>query len=125
MKKKINLEKRIELEWKKILFNMMFAFLSVVIVILFYENILLASVLLGIITITGLIKWKSKLTLIIFLFGALWGPICEIIAISFGVWSYSAPNFFNVPVWLFILWGNAAAFLYQTAIEFKKLGVKK
>ncbi len=47
------------------------------------------------------------------------------ISISFGIWSYSYTNFINIPLWLFVLWGNAAAFLYQTALEIKNLGIKK
>ena len=118
-------EKIIKKEWWNILFNCIFAALALLITILFYKNNLLGTILLLIISIIGLLKWKSWVTLIIFLFGALWGPISESIAIRAGVWEYAVPNFFNVPIWLFVLWGIAAAFLYQTALEFRKLGVKK
>jgi len=112
-------------EWKNILFNCIFAILALVFPILFYKNNLLATILLLTISIIGLLKWKSWITLILFIFGGIWGPISEIIAIQYGVWEYTLPNFFSVPIWLFILWGMAAAFLYQTALEFIKLGVKK
>jgi len=117
--------KIIKKEWGNILFNCIFAALALLITIFFYKNNFLATILLLIVSIISLLKWKSWATLIIFLFGALWGPICENIAIKYGVWEYAFPNFFNVPIWLFVLWGMAAAFLYQTALEFRKLGVKK
>jgi hypothetical protein len=47
------------------------------------------------------------------------------IAITYGVWHYSLSNFYNIPLWLFIAWGNAGVFVYQTTIEFHKLGVEK
>jgi hypothetical protein len=128
MKKKGFIEKEkkvIRKEWWSILFNCVFALLAVIFPVLFYRNILLTTILLSVVAIVGLLKWKSWVTLIIFIFGALWGPISESIAIHYGVWQYAVSNFLNVPIWLFVLWGMAAAFLYQTALEFIKLGVKK
>jgi len=116
--------KIIKKEWNNILFNCLFAFLALLITILFFRNPILATILLSLTSLLGLIKWKSKLTLVIFLFGGLWGPICEMIAIKYGVWEYAKTGFFNIPLWLFILWGMAAAFLYETAKEINKLGIK-
>jgi len=116
---------KIKQEWKNILFNLIFAGLNLGIVIYFYKNILLTTILVGLVAVTGLVKWKSKITLTIFIFSALFGALAEIVAISFGVWNYALPNFYNIPFWLFILWGNAAAFIYQTALEIKRLGIKK
>lgn len=117
-------EKRLKREWKNIIFNACFAFLSLAFSILFYKNVILASTLIAIVSIVGLIKWKSWTTLAIFIFAAILGPLSEIWAVHFNVWSYSLANFFNIPFWLFILWGNAACFIYQTAKEFHRLGVK-
>lgn len=116
---------KLKKEWKNILFNFVFAILSILIVIFFYKRIFLASILLLIVAIIGLIKWKSKITLAIFIFAGLFGTIAEMIVITYGVWIYSIKNIINVPLWLFILWGNAGAFMYQTAIEFKKIGIKE
>lgn len=118
-------EKLVRKELYNILFNCLFAFVSLLIPILFKKYILSATLLLLSVSIIALIKWKSKITLLVFVFGALWGPLSEMIAIYFNVWSYSNPNFFNIPFWLFLVWGNAAAFLYQTGLEIHKLGIKK
>jgi hypothetical protein len=117
-------EEAIRKEWKNILFNLVFAFLAVIIPSLFYENIALTTALLFVVSAIGLIKWKSKLAIAIFFFGALWGPVSEMLAIKFGVWSYAVPNFFTIPIWLFFVWGDAAVFLFETAKEIHKLGVK-
>lgn len=104
----------------KELFNIGFALSTLIIVILFYENNLLAFLLLAIISLIGLIKWRSKITLIMFMIGSFFGGLSEILAVYFGVWTYTNPNFINVPFWLFIVWGNTFAFLYQTSITIKK-----
>lgn len=117
-------KKKIRKEWKNILFNLVFAILVITTVILLYQSIFFVTIILIALSLIALLKWKSWVTFVIFLFGAFWGSIAEIIAIAFGVWQYASPNFINIPIWLFILWGAAAAFIYQTALEIKKIGVK-
>ncbi|MBR9706523.1 hypothetical protein GOV14_05790 [Candidatus Pacearchaeota archaeon] len=125
-KKKDNkkLERRFKKEWRNILFNAVYAFVSVLFVVLFFKDILLTTILIGVVSVVGFFKWNSRRTVVIWIFGALWGPVCEMIAIYFGAWQYTVYNVINIPFWLFFLWGNAAAFLYQTAREVKRLGVK-
>ena len=115
---------KIKQEWENIIFNAVFVILTFLFVIIFYKNIILTTVLIGLLSIIGLIEWKSKLTLIIFIFGAIFGVMAEIIAAYYNIWNYTFANFYDVPLWLFIVWGNATAFIYQTALESKKLGVK-
>ncbi len=104
-----------------LLFNLLFAIFTISTPILFYESIFLSTTILIFISIIGLIKWKSLTSLFIFIFGAISGVASEIIAIHFGVWSYAVVNFMNVPIWLFLVWGNASAFIYQTTKEFNKI----
>ena len=118
-------EKKIKKEWKNIIFDLVFVFLNVFLVILFYKNILLTSILLILVTLVGLLKWRSWVTFGAFVVGTFVGPVCEMWAISQGVWQYSVTNFFMIPLWLIIVWGNTSAFLYQIAVEIHKLGVKK
>ena len=118
-------ERRLKQEWKNIIFNTIFAILTLLFVALFYRNIILTTILVKLVSIIGLVKWKSYITFTIFIFGALLGPVSEMFAIYFGAWSYYIPNLLSIPIWLFLVWGNTAAFLYQTALEIKKLGVKK
>ena len=122
MKKKI--EKGFKKEIKNIIFNIIFCSSVLGSVVLFYKNILLTTIILAILSIIALIKWKSYRTLLIFIIGGIWGPLSEIIAIKMGVWAYSESSILNIPLWLILVWGDAAAFLYQTARELKKIGVK-
>lgn len=117
--------KKIKKEWKNIIFNLGFVALNMIFVILFYKNITLTTLLLLIIAIIGIIKWKSKITIMMFLFGGVVGAFLEMIAINYGVWAYSFVNIVNIPLWLIICWGNAAMFIYQMAIEFERLGFHK
>jgi len=114
-----------KINFGNIIFLLVFALLTLIFPLIFFRNIILTTFLLVILAIVGLIKWNSKLTLIMFIFGGVGGGVAEIIAVYFGVWQYSLANVFNVPLWLFFVWGNASAFLYQTACELKNFGVKK
>jgi hypothetical protein len=105
-------------------FEIIFFLANVIIVSFLYRNIALTSILLFIITLVGLAKWKSMRTLLIFIFGGIIGTLAEMVAIYFGVWSYSITNILNVPFWLFILWGNAAMFVYQVGKKFREKRLK-
>ena len=110
-------------EVKNVAFNVVFAVMTLGLPVLFYQNIILTTVLCGIVALAGLIKWRSEITVAIFVFGLFFGTLCEITAVSYGVWEYAYTNFFNIPLWLFVVWGNASAFIYQIAIEFERLGL--
>ena len=56
---------KIKKELKNILFNIFFAILTLLAVILFYKNILLCFLIIALVSFVGLIKWKSKITLIL------------------------------------------------------------
>ena len=113
------------MNFKNIMFNSAFGISTLAVIVFFYRNIWLTTLLLGIISLIALIKLKSKLILILFFIGAIVGVIAEVIAINYGVWAYSNPNFINVPIWLFFAWGNAAVFTYLVSLEIKEFGIKK
>jgi hypothetical protein len=123
--KKVKLETGIRKEWKNIFFDGIFALLCLIVIILFFKHIWLTTLLLLLISIFGLLKWKSWTTFFVFIFGALWGPTTEMIIMVFGAWNYSVHNIWSVPLWAFVLWGDAAVFLYQIGREIRKLGVKE
>ena len=121
----VNLEKIIKKEWMNVLFNILFMVFSILVVVIFFKNILLTNMLLLLILIIGLLNWKSKLSLIIFIvFGVMFG-IAEIIVSSLGPWNYSVSNLLTIPSWLFLLWGNTAVFIHQIIREIRKFGIKE
>lgn len=101
-------------------FNLIFALLTFLIIILFYHNILLACILLIFLTSYTLFRYDSKLVTVLFIFGLFFGTFAEIFSVYYGVWSYALPNFFGVPLWLFIVWGNAAIFIYRLGVDLKE-----
>ena len=103
-----------------LLFDSAFAVATFLIILYLYKQVILATILLLAVAVIGLVKWKSRRTLIIFLFTGIFGAIAEMIAIRFGIWNYQITNVYNIPMWLFIVWANAGAFIYQLAKEIKE-----
>jgi len=109
------------LNYQNIVFNIVFALACLASVCFLWENTILLTIILIIISVIGLYKWKTKETLILFFFCGLFGALAEVIAIHFGIWIYTLPSIIGIPYWLPVLWGDAAVFSYQTAIEIKNL----
>ena len=131
MKKKKSIEKiidegseKLKRGWKNISFNFLVIILSISVVIIFSKNVLVSTILLGIISVFALVKWKSVLTLIIYLFFGLIFGIGEIIVTRYQIWTYVSFESGSVPFWLFLLWGLTATFIYQTILEIKKLRIR-
>jgi len=106
--------------FQNLVFNLIFGVLTLTATVLFYKKIFLLAIILLALGIISLLKWKSKVATRIYIFGAIFGAIAEIIAISFGVWEYQIINLFNIPFWLIFLWGNAALFIYRATINFRR-----
>ncbi len=123
-KNKIKVKRKLKKEWVNIIFNFIFNTLTLLLILYLYKKIILLTISLFFLTCIGFIKWKSKITIFIYIVGALFGTFAEICAIYYGAWIYPITNFANIPIWLFLAWGNASAFIYQTALEIKKLGIK-
>lgn len=88
--------------------------------ILLYRNNILTNIVIGIVSLTGLLVWKSKTTRLSFFFAGIVGIISELITVSHGAWTYANPNFFVIPTWLFLIWGNAGIFIVESANEMKR-----
>ena len=101
-------------------FTSIFGLLTLLVVLIFYKNVFVATLLLLILAIIGLVFWNSRRTLFIFIFGAILGAAAEVAAVKVGVWEYAVTSFFDIPFWLILVWGNAAAFVYNKAREFKE-----
>lgn len=115
--------KRLRKETKNIIVNFIFGALNLLLVVFLYENILLTAASLLLLTIIFIIYYKSPHILIpVFVFCMLFGALAEIFAVHNGVWVYTSSDFLSIPVWLFILWGNAGMFIYRVAIELERLG---
>lgn len=125
MKKKI--KRGIEKEWKDIAFNILFATIAVLIIIFLYKDIAIATFFEVLLGVTGLVKWRSKITLAVFIIGGILGSLIEmIIILTSGAWTFTAPNILNtIPLWLIVIWANISAFIYETTKELQKIGIDK
>ncbi len=99
----------------------MFGLVCLASVCLFWQRTVLLTVILAVISAIGLFKWRNKETVILFFLCGIFGAFAEAIAIYFGVWTYASPDILGITYWLPILWGDAAVFSYQTAIEIKNI----
>lgn len=48
---------------------------------------------------------------LIFLIVGFAGATCEILAIHFGAWTYTHPDFLGIPAWLPLVWGSAGLYI--------------
>ncbi len=109
---------------KEGVFNALFVLANIIVVVLLYKNILLTNVLVIILAVIALWHWKSKRTLFVFIIVGILGPLIEMICIKSGVWQYSFTNLYNIPIWLFVIWGSTAATIYQIAKNIKEKKLK-
>ncbi|RLI89252.1 MAG: hypothetical protein DRO62_01960 [Candidatus Altiarchaeales archaeon] len=90
---------------------------------LWSDNALLFVISLLVCSIALYIWHREKNELLLFIMGAIFGPVVEVICIYSGAWSYSNPSFLGIPPWLPIVWGYAI--VYLKGIHENVLGVKK
>ncbi len=62
--------------------------------------------------------WPNKEDHVLYIGGAILGPIAEIIATKAGIWQYAIPTFLNIPLWLPFAWGFAAVLIIRIALAF-------
>ncbi len=110
MKKKKKTSKRkvdFSQEWKNIIFNIIFSIVAISIVIIFYERIVLTAILEGVLGIIGLIKWRSKVTLSIYVLGGVWLTLVVglVVVLNHNVWVRGWPVVITIYGWGGILKG--------------------
>lgn len=109
----------------QLFFELLVYILAIAIVSSFWYNSFLTFLLLGILWIIALFLWHDPLDIKIFIIAAVGGSLGEVIAISFGAWSYTVPNFLGIPLWLPLLWGFAAVTLRRLLSTLEKRSQKR
>lgn len=97
--------------------------LTLIFVILLFEKNFILTFLLILIGLVMLFILKSLKKVTIFFSCGIMGAISEIIAVSNGVWTYSNPNSFGIPLWLIPLWGIAAIFMINFQEQLSQLKI--
>jgi hypothetical protein len=96
-----------------------FWFVIFLVVLCWTNNILVTAILIAAYWIRYYF-WPDKEDLVLYICGAILGPIAEIIATKVGIWHYTLPTFFNIPLWLPLAWGFAAVLIIRIALAFVK-----
>lgn len=107
------------------LFDTLLFIISILLIVAFYQNNILLTLLLLAEWVFGLKFWHKKHDAYFFVIGAITGPLGEIVAIIFGVWQYANPTFLGIPMWLPFAWGLAVVMIKRVAEIFVKISLKK
>jgi hypothetical protein len=96
-----------------------FWFVIFLVVLCWTNNILVTTILIAAYGVRYYF-WPNKEDHVLYIGGALLGPIAEIIATKVGIWQYTLPTFLNIPLWLPFAWGFAAVLIIRIALAFVK-----
>jgi len=96
-----------------------FWFVIFLVVLCWTNNILVTVILIAAYGVRYYF-WPNKEDHVLYIGGALLGPIAEIIATKVGIWQYTLPTFLNIPLWLPFAWGFAAVLIIRIALAFVK-----
>ncbi|MBU2101363.1 DUF2878 family protein [Patescibacteria group bacterium] len=102
-----------DIEVKKSLLNFPLALLSLVSVSLLWKSWSLLTLILLVIGVLMLLIEKERNTVLVYIAAGLGGAITEMVAIFFGVWTYTDPAIAGIPIWLPFLWGAAALYILR------------
>ena len=100
---------------KNFLLDISFLIIEIFFISVLYKDNLLLTTIVLILSFSGIYFWHKKRYIILFLSGALLGPLAEIIAIHFGVWNYTNPTITGIPMWLPPAWGMATVIINRFA----------
>lgn len=96
------------------------ALLSLISVVLFYQNQTFLFILLLLLATSMLLNKIRTYEFILFASCSLAGALAEVFAIKFGAWFYPITFILNIPVWLAPLWGIAALFVFRIGLNLRE-----
>lgn len=99
---------------KKFLYNIILALATLIVTYLFWTDTLLLLTMLVMISFLMLMMELNKASVLLFIIGLIFGPLAEALVIYGGVWNYTSSHILGVPIWLPLVWGNAALFFKRT-----------
>jgi hypothetical protein len=96
-----------------------FWFVIFLVVLCWTNNILVTAILIAAYGLRSYF-WPNREDHVLYIGGAILGPIAEIIATRVGIWQYTIPTFLNIPLWLPFAWGFATVLIIRIALAFVK-----
>lgn len=108
------------IEWIGLARDLFIFWFVIFLVVLCWTNNILVTAILIVAYGVRYYFWPNKEDHVLYVGGAILGPIAEIIATRVGIWHYTLPTFFNIPLWLPFAWGFAAVLIIRIALAFVK-----
>ena len=109
---------------EKLLSDIILFILGIAAISLLYKHNFILTILLLLFWIFALKFWHLKHDFYFFITAMIIGPIAEIVAIYFKVWSYSNPTFLGIPIWLPLVWGFSVILIKRFSEIFIKINSK-
>lgn len=103
---------------KDILRELVIFVIALLLAVMFWKNNILLTSLLVLLYVSRQYQWSAKGDNIIYISGILLGCTAEFIGTSLGVWTYSAPLFLNIPLWLPFAWGLVSVIIIRVSLPF-------
>jgi hypothetical protein len=107
---------KVQTNWVGLIRDLFIFWFVILLVVLCWTNNILVTAILVVAYGVRYYFWPNKEDHILYAGGAILGPIAEIIATKVGIWQYTLPTFFNIPLWLPFAWGFAAVLIIRIAL---------
>lgn len=88
-----------------LLIDLLLLFVSVTLAVKFWSSVPFVHIGIASIAIIGIILFHSRDDFIFFIAGGVLGGLGELIATHFGIWNYTLPEVWNIPLWIPLMWG--------------------
>jgi hypothetical protein len=96
--------------------DLAFFWFAIFLVVLCWTNNILVTAVLTAAYGVRYYFWPNREDNVLYIGGAILGPVAEIIATTVGIWHYTLPTFFNIPLWLPFAWGFATVLIIRIAL---------
>ena len=109
---------------KELIFELMLFVTGLILVLILFTKPLLLTILLLGCWLFGLRNWYRDHDVYFFLFGMIIGPLVEILGVSAGVWEFTKPGIFGIPLWSPFVWGYAIMLVKRHAEIYLNIEMK-
>jgi hypothetical protein len=86
-----------------------------------WKHNLLLSLVYIVIFFLGVIFWKSKKDILLFIIACIFFQIGEIIIVYYGAWTFNNPDYLGIPFWITLSWGFSSVIIKRFALTTDKL----
>lgn len=100
--------------WVKVFLNILYAIITLLLVILLWNNTAILIVFLLMVGVGMYFISPTPISLAIYIISFVIGPLAESAAIYSGIWTYTNPVIIGLPLWLPFAWANCGLCIKNT-----------